>query len=92
MIRSLPGPPFSVVFSVFVKAPKFSAIEIVSTPPPAFTTIRLNRRRSSEKSAVPFSPTSTWRTFLFPGRRRSWSFSPFPFPVSVRVPLEIRAL
>ncbi len=92
MIRSFPAPPLSVVFSVFVNAPKVSAIESVSFPPPAFTTIRLNRRRSSEKSDVPFSPTSTWRTFLFPGRRRSWSFSPAPFPVSVSVPLEIRAL
>ena len=56
---SLPNPPFNVVASSFVNAPLRSLIVTVSLPPPALTTIEVNRLRANANSTEPFEPTST---------------------------------
>jgi hypothetical protein len=53
-----------------------------SSPAPASTTIFVNLARSNVKSAVPSSPTSTWRNPGAPACRRSASRSLAASPVT----------
>jgi len=89
---SFPPPPFRVVASVVVKTPFASLTRTTSLPPPAFTTIELNRPRPNSKSAVPLPPTSPCTFVAPPGFRRRTSLSLAALPVNVSTPPVIFAL
>ena len=78
--------------SVLVKAPFLSETVTVSAPPPALTTICVNRLRRRANSTEPFEPTSTWRIPGAPFLSFSVSLSLLRSPVSVSFPPAILAL
>ena len=89
-VSVLPRPPFKIVRSVFVNAPRDSSIRSRSLPRPPETTILVNRLRRKVKFGLPLSPTSTTRRP--PEAARSAIRSPGALPVTVSVPRATEAL